>query len=93
VSSATLGGILEDAIDVAGLATGWAELIYAGCGGSNGDCLSKEEMLVMLLPATETESEDAYELCRALEAVEETDPCLAWYFDTGDLADAAAWNF
>ena len=61
---------------MAGLTTGWAEVMYAGFAGSSGDCLSKEEMLVMLQPAMESEIDDAYEFCRALEAVEETDPCL-----------------
>jgi hypothetical protein len=69
------GCVLDGAIDVAD--TGWAEVMYAGCEvRSSGDCRSNDEMLVMLLPAIESVTEDAYELCLTLEAVDETDPCL-----------------
>jgi hypothetical protein len=75
------GWLLDGVIDVAGLEMAWAEVTYAGsagAAGSSGDCRSKEEMLVMLLPATDSVSEDAYELCLTLEAVDETEPCLGW---------------
>ena len=71
-----VGCVRDGAIDVAGLETGKAEVMYAGCVGSSGDCLSKEEMLVMLLPAIERAIEDAYEFCLTLDAVDDTDPCL-----------------
>ena len=61
---------------MAGLETGWAEVMYAGCDGSSGDCLSKEEMLVMLLPATDRAMEDAYEFCLTLDALDDRDPWL-----------------
>jgi len=53
------GCFLAGVIDVAGLETGWAEVMYAACEGSSGDCLSKDEMLVMLLAAIESEIEEA----------------------------------
>ena len=72
-----VGGTRDGAIDVAGLEIGWAEAMYAGCeAGSSGDCRSKEEMLVILLPAIDSAIDDAYELCLTLDAVDETDPCL-----------------
>jgi hypothetical protein len=39
---------LDGAIDVAGLETGYAEIMKGG--RSEGDCRSKDEMLVRLLP-------------------------------------------
>ena len=72
-----VGCVLDGAIDAAGLGIGWADFIYAGCEvRSSGDCRSKEEMLVILLPATESATDDAYEPCLTLDAVDETDPCL-----------------
>lgn len=79
-----VGRFLEGAIDVAGLETGKAEVIYAGWLGSSGDSRSKEEMLVIELPAIERAMEEAYELCRTLDDVDETEPCLGWYRETGE---------
>lgn len=54
-----VGRFLEGAIDVAGLETGKVEVIYAGWLGSSGDSRSKEEMLVIELPAIERAMEEA----------------------------------
>jgi hypothetical protein len=48
-------------------------------------------MLVILLPATESAMEDAYEFCLTLDDVDETDPCLGWYLDTGDRTGTLVW--
>jgi len=39
----------------------------------------------MLLAAAEKAADDAYELCRALDDADETEPCFDWYFAAGDL--------
>ena len=68
-------GFRDGAIDVAGLETGPAEgMDVCICDGSDGDGRSKDEMLVMLLPVREGANDEAYELCRRLDAVEETEP-------------------
>ena len=60
---------------MAGLETGPAEVMNGWAwDGSEGDCRSNDEMLVMLLAAIDGANDEAYEFCLTLDAVDETEP-------------------
>lgn len=60
---------------MAGLDTGPADVICCDSGeGSDGEGLSKDEVLVMLLVAMDGAKDDGCDACFKLEAVDDTEP-------------------